>query len=83
MHYIHKVYSASPAGDHLMVFGVVEWTFNDGKVLDGTFASRFIIETSGSDGPRVKLFQAWAVSAARWKGRGGKLTKIQSKNFIE
>lgn len=63
VHHIHKVYSAGPDGGDLMVFGVVEWTFNDEKVVDGTFVSRFIIEAGGSNGPRVKLFQAWAVSA--------------------
>lgn len=78
VHYIHKVYSASPAGDNLMVFGIVEWTFNDGRTLDGAFASRFIVETDGSDGPRMKLFQAWAVSTAL-EGRVLMIAKIVIK----
>ena len=64
VHHIHKVYNASPAGDDLMVLGIVEWTFNDGdgKVLDGYFTSRLVIDNTQSDEPRIKLFQGWAVS---------------------
>lgn len=69
MHHIHKVYSASPSSDDLMVLGVVEWTFKngDGRVLDGYFTSRLVIENAETDEPRIKLFQGWAVRTIFWE----------------
>lgn len=61
-HEVQKIYSCNDAGDDLMLIGNVHWTFDDGQALEGNFSARAVVETAGQEGgPRLKLYQGWAV----------------------
>ncbi|KIW50354.1 hypothetical protein PV05_11950 [Exophiala xenobiotica] len=60
-HRIAKVYTCNESADDLMLIGVVTWTFDDGQSLDGPFAARAVVQSTGGPGtPRLKLYQGWA-----------------------
>jgi hypothetical protein len=62
-HRIVKVYTCNDSADDLMLIGVVTWTFNDGQSLEGPFAARAVVQSTGESGtPRLKSYQGWAVS---------------------
>lgn len=44
-----------------MLIGDVTWSFNDGSTDSGGFAARALIEHKGSEKPKLKLYQGWAV----------------------
>lgn len=60
-HEIFKVYSCSDAGDDLMFIGGVTWTYNNGQVAEVGFAARTVIVDAGSEKPKMKPYQVWAV----------------------
>lgn len=57
-----KVYAFTEAADDVMLIGIVNWEFDNGKKYEQEFVARFLIEGPHSAKPTMKLYQGWAVS---------------------
>ena len=61
-HIVTKVYAFTEAADDVMLIGIVNWEFDNGKKYEQEFVARFLIEGPHSAKPTMKLYQGWAVS---------------------
>jgi hypothetical protein len=63
-HSVERVYTRSSAADDVVLTGSVRWVLKDGKQVDGRFAARAVVNSSG----KLRLYQGWAVSNKRGEG---------------
>lgn len=61
-HRVDKVYTCNEEADDLLLIGSVDRYLHDGRTLVTQWAARLVIENASSEGPRLKLFNAWSVS---------------------